>query len=311
VEDVISTRSAQREAERPGTKSSDPANGRRRSFPTALAVALGLLVGIAVAVLGPRLIDGDADVASDANISDRDAGQSDDGVADEPADDTPAPPGAGADTPEAAVTGFLDAEVMSDYESSFGFLSADDRRNYGSPAGWVVSHADVFAPILSYEVKEVASNEVVTEVVFEPGIDQVGGLTPGRAQITWDVILTAEDEWGISLKTSTVEPQYPSDEGAAGAAQQWVDARQACETPSNERSLIGASELSTSLCDASGSLIIGDVELLDDAEVARIFTAFGPEAASASRIVRVSGSVELGVVLAPIGVEWSVIGVFP
>jgi hypothetical protein len=289
---------------------------KRRSGRTALAVVLGLLVGLAVAFLVPRLLDDGDDVAGEAaTISEaRRSLDEADGSVNAPADlleDGPVPPGAGAGSAEAAVTGFLDAEAASDFETSFGFLSAQDRQFYGSPAGWEASHADVFPPVVSYEVEEAGPDAFVTTVVFEPGLDPVTGLIPGQARITWDVTTGPEGDMGVALETSLVEPLYPAEEDAVDAARRWADARQACETPSNERSLIGTPVLAQQLCDADGSFTLGEPRGLEDFEATPFFTALGAEAVSASRVVRISGPAEFGAVLAPIGDQWSVIGVVP
>lgn len=278
---------------------------------------LGLLVGVAIAVLVPRLLDDGDDVAGEAaTISEaRRSLDEADGPVDAPADlleDGPVPPGAGAGSAEAAVTGFLDAEAASDFETSFGFLSAQDRQLYGSPAGWEASHADVFPPVVSYEVEEAGLDAVITTVVFEPGLDPVTGLTPGQARITWDVPVGPEGDMGVALETSLIEALHPAEEGAVDAARLWADDRRACETPSNERDgLIGTPGLAQQLCDAEGSITLGEPRGLDDLEATPFFTAFGAEAVSASRVVRISGPAELGAVLAPIGDQWSVIGVVP
>ena len=287
----------------------------RRRLPTLLLVVLGLIAGIAGAVLVPRLLDGDeAPPAGDPAIADRPI----DAPADVRAADADVPPGAGAATPEAAVTGFLDAEVAGDLATSFGFLSEEDRTTYGSPAGWEAGHADAMPPVLGYELEPVPPSEgaaasAVTMVALEPGLDQVVGLTPARARVTWDVRQGTDGAWGVSLgEGTTFEALHPSDEGAGPAAQRWVDARQRCETPPNEfGGMVGRAVLADALCGAEGELSLGEPGPLGDIDATTFTTAFGPETAEASRLVRISGAVELGAVLAPIGDEWTVIGVVP
>ncbi|MDQ3385815.1 MAG: hypothetical protein M3503_07395, partial [Actinomycetota bacterium] len=105
---------------------------------------------------------------------------------------------------------------------------------------------------------------------------------------------------------------YPPAEGAGAAARTWVDARQGCTEAPNERDgLVGAAPLADGLCGAEGEPSLGEVTVLDEAAAATISTAFGPETAAASRAVRITGSVELAAVLAPIGDEWFVIGILP
>lgn len=286
----------------------------------ALVLILGLLAGVAAAVLVPRLLDGgDEQPGEAAPAADRRTLDEDEPVTspeDLLPDDVEVSPGAGAPTAEAALTGFLDAEAAQDFETSFGFLSSTDRVSFGSPAGWVAGHANVFPPLLGYELGEVSEGEgvttVVTTVMFEPGLDQVVGLTPGRARVAWEVLEAEDGAWGVALDTSAVEPVFPPAEEAGAAARTWLDDRQACAEPAGEREgLVGAAPLADTLCDAAGELVAGDVAELDETEATTISTAFGPEAAAASRVVRVTGSVELGAVLAPIGDEWVVIGILP
>lgn len=279
---------------------------------------LGLLVGVAAAVLVPRLL-GAGDDPDPISVTQPTRVLSDDEVVDSPddllPDDVPLPPGSGAATAEAAVTGFLDAEVAGDFETSFGFLSAEERTIYGTPAGWVAAHADVVPPVTGYDIAEASEGPdgttVSGSVSFTPGLDQVVGLVPAEARVTWLVTLGPDDAWGVSFEGSTFEPLRPGDDGVAPAAQRWVDARQGCELPSNEFSgRIGSGLLAESLCEAD-DVEVGGPEALDDATDTEIATAFGPETTDAARLVRVTGDTELGIVLVPIGEQWTVIGVVP
>lgn len=316
----ISTDLAEEEAAVGGDAGGAPSRSRSRGRGrTALVLVLGLLVGVAAAVVVPRILDRDEGTGAAVPAAQERTLDGDE-VITSPEDLLPdgveVPPGAGAQSPEAALTGFLDAEVAKDFETSFGFLSSTDRIEFGSPAGWVAGHADVLPPVLAYEPGEVSQGDgvatVVTTVTFEPGLDQVVGLTPGQARVAWEVLEAEDGSWGVSLDTSAVEPIYPPAEGAGAAARTWVDDRQACTDPANEREgLVGAAPLADTLCGAEGELSLGEVSVLDEAATATISTAFGPETAAASRAVRITGSVELAAVLAPIGDEWFVIGVLP
>jgi hypothetical protein len=285
-----------------------PDEGPRRRFPSVVVVVLGLLLGLAVALLAARLL-GEGDGPGEASLP----------VATAPvkqveraaADEGDVWPGAGATSAEAAVTGFLDAEVAGDFERSFGFLSAEDRRRYGSPAGWVGSHADVLPPVGGFEIGQAGADEVVTVVDFEPGLDQVTGLTPARARITWQVD-AGPGGMGVVLDGSDVEPLLPADDGAVDAARRWVGDRQACQASDVERpGLIGSPALANALCDATGQPTVGEPDPLGDIDATVVATAFGPEAASAARVVRIAGPAELGAVLVPVGERWTVIGVVP
>ncbi|MEX2659278.1 MAG: hypothetical protein WD232_06255 [Acidimicrobiales bacterium] len=283
----------------------------RRAGRTVLALVVGLVLGLTAALLVPRLADRDGTADTPGVGAGRTLAEERTAAADAAGDAGPAPAGAGATTAEEAVTGFLDAEVERDLGISFGFLSADERRLYGSPAGWVGQHADVLGPVLAYEVLEVRAAEIVTDVRFEAGLDQVTGLTPGAAKITWTAVEADDGTWGVDLDESVIEPVFPTDDGAAAAARRWADARRACETPGNERSaLVGSPALADRLCNAA-EVGLSDVEPVAAADAQPIFRSYGPTAANASRVVRVSGPVELGVVLVPIGETWTVIAVVP
>lgn len=277
----------------------------------------GLVLGLGAAFAGAQLFGSDDDPAAPSAATARTAPDVVNSPDDLLPDDLPVPDGAGAPDGESAVVGFLDAEIAQDFETSFGYLSAPDRATFGSPALWVASHADQLPPIVDYELGEITSLSeeqamVTAEVTFEPGLDQVIGLTPTSALVRWDVLAHSDGSWGIGLESSVVEPRYPSDDGVAPAAQAWVEARQDCDTPANERpGLVGSPSLADQLCDAAAPAELGEPAPLDDLEARPVLTAFGPEAAAAARVVRVDGPAALGVVLVPIGSDWTVVAIVP
>lgn len=289
----------------------------RRRLTTVGGVFAGLAIGLAAAFVGSQVLGGEDDepVAEVADSRTLDGEVT--GPADLLPEGTPVPDGAGAESAEAAITGFLDAEVADDFETSFGYLDDAGRAEFGSPAGWVASHANELPPITGYELGERQpaddGREIIAAVVeFEPGLDQVIGLVPARATVQWDVTRGADGGWGVSLGTSAFTPEYPPDTEVPGAVQQWLAARQQCETPDNERDgLVGSPSLANALCDVDGDVAVGEVETLDELGAQPIFTAFGEDTVGASRSVRLSGPVEMAVVLAPIGDQWTVIGVLP
>ena len=299
--------------------STDSPRAPRRSTRTAIAVAVGLLIGLGVALFVPRLLDGeDPDGAAltpgrgdGATLAEERAA-----AADAAAVEGPLPPGAGAADAAAAVTGFLDAEAAGDFESSFGFLGADDRRRYASPAGWVSEHADVLAPVTGYEVLEVEeaaddTAEVVTEVRFDPGLDQVTGLTPAAARVTWAASAGPDGSWGVDLEASTIEAVAVPADDVASTVRAWADDRRACQPSAGERAaLVGSPALADRLCDAPEATF-GPVESLDPVDAQPVVSAYGPATAAAARIVRLSGPVDLGVVLVAIGETWTVVAVVP
>lgn len=286
----------------------DRATPRRPPWVTVLAVMAGLALGIGVTVALSRSSDnGDrqlADLEEPATLN-------------EAAQGSP-PPGADGSDPRAAVEGFLDAEVEQDFASSFGFLSAASRSQYGSPERWIASHADVLPVVRDYEIEGVEDpdepggpTEVVALLTFESSLDQVVGLVPERLRVTW-VTTADEGTWGVDLSTSTFEPLYPPEDQAPGAVRQWAEAHQDCgPAPSWDGNLVGSPALAEGLCGTDGEVQVGNVLPLGQIEASSVLTAFGPEAVDWARVVPVTGPLDLRAVVAPIGQQWLVIGVLP
>lgn len=284
---------------------------------TVVALVGGLAIGLLAALVGTQLFGDDGDPAASDGPDNRIAPESVDAPEDLLPDDQPVPPGAGATSAEEAIRGFLDAEVDADFRTSFGYLAEPERASFGSPEFWVASHANELAPITDFEIQESTPEGdervlVDTSVSFVPGLDQVIGLTPARASVTWDVVRGEDGSWGVSLDSSAARPEHPSDDGVVPAVESWATARQSCDTPENEfGTVVGSPSLASQLCEAPGDVVVGEIEQLDEASGQPVFTAFGPEAVTAARVVRISGPAELSVVLVPIGDQWTVIGVLP
>ena len=158
-------------------------------------VAVGLLLGLGFA-FGPRILDdagaekttappsGAVPLASlstqqvaNASVS---AGQA---LAAAPA--VPDPPAAAASSPRATVGSFLTAEAASDYDVSYGFLSAADRVRVGGRTPWVAAHADVpqitgFVVDGTYESGNEAT--ITTATDLRSSLDRIVGLVPAHAR---------------------------------------------------------------------------------------------------------------------------------
>lgn len=214
-----------------------------------------------------------------------------------------------AESAEAAVRGFLDAERAGDYATSFDFLSDADRAAFGSAAGWVADHADYVPPVEGYEVASVDGDAVVTDVDYTPSLDAVVGLVPGRARVTWTAV--PGEAWGVALGATLVEAQHPDEDAAPGAVERWAESRQACGEPTGEWSgdLLGAPALADALCDTDVAPAGGAATLLGPAEGAPFSAAFGDEVSVWARVVPVDRPVPLRAVVAPLGDDWVVVGV--
>lgn len=286
---------------------------RSRPWVLVLAVVVGLAVGIGATVAlngrsGRDRVKAPALDSADPSPPTTAANQG------------PPPPGASATTPQAAVEGFLTAEINGDLTTSFGFLSATARTGFGSPARWIADHANLVPPVRGYQVEEPGAvgagdqrAEVVAMVEFEPSLDEVAGLVAERARVTWAT--TAEEgSWGVDLDATTLEPLYPGDDAAPPAVRTWAESHQACD-PAPARTwsgnLQGAPALADQLCGADGAVEVGAVARLASVDSGPFLAAFGATASDWARVVPVTAPVSLKVVVAPIGQEWLVIGVLP
>lgn len=220
-----------------------------------------------------------------------------------------------ATTPALAVEGFLLEESLGAFERSYGFLSEADREEFSSPAAWIAGHADLL-PLTGYVITDVGEgdDEVAVEAVttYRASLDPVIGLTPGRARSRWTAV--AEDgEWRVHLAGSTLDAVYPAEEDVAGVVRAWAEARQACQTPAPGEyagGLDGLPTLAAQLCDAEGELELSEPTLLSDGfDTTSLLAAYGPEVYGWARVVVIRSPVEMGVVAAPIGDQWQVMGI--
>ncbi|MEX0659434.1 MAG: hypothetical protein WD080_09900 [Egibacteraceae bacterium] len=222
-------------------------------------------------------------------------------------------PGVPAGSPEGAVTAFLDAELAGDLADSYLLLSLPDRQEYRTPAGWVATHADVLPPVTDYEVEGVTADDgraaVVSLVRFEPSLDPSVGLVPARARATW-VVVAEGDGWAVALQESTFEPLHPPEGEAADAVRAWAASHQRCEPDGEHTVVLGLPALARALCDAGGAVQVGDVERFNEGFDTNSFLAsYGEPVLEWARVVPVTEPVELRAVVAPIGQDWTVIGV--
>jgi hypothetical protein len=222
-------------------------------------------------------------------------------------------PAAPAETPVAAVTAFLDAEVAHDFAGSYGRLSATDRVRAGSHGEWAILHAQL-PTIRSFTLGETrpapGRTEIGAEVDLQPALDTIVGLVPARAHAVW--IAVAEDSgWRVDFDNSTLAPEYPPEAAASDAASSWVSARTHCRrAPQYHDGLLGARALADDLCGAGGPARVGAASPLHAGNGVEPFVAaFGPEVFSWARVVPVQRPISMSVVLAPIGERWVVIGV--
>ena len=220
---------------------------------------------------------------------------------------TPVPPPAAS--PEAAVTGLLDALIAGDAAASFSLLAEGDRAYLGPLPTWQ-DRISSLPRYLGYQVTGADGPAVVTEVTLEPRLDEVIGFVPGRATATWTTV-TEDGGYRVSFSDSTSEPTLPSDEAATAAAQAWVATRQRCEPAATyDGNLLGQPSLADRLCDLAGMFRAGAAAGLESfRDPSLLLNAFGADAPTFVRVVPVEGPAPLQVALAPLGEAWEVIGV--
>ncbi len=279
----------------------------------AIPLALTLVVGVALGVVAGIAVFRDRGTPAPAPLPEVAAAAAPAAAAVQ-ASPLPVPspvPVEAATTPEAAVLGFLAAEARGDHEGSYAFLSAADRAAWPTAPAWVAAHADL-PPITGAQVTEVRDDAVVTATSLDARLDPVLGLVPARATGTW---ATVPEGGGVRVhfSASTLQPSYPSDEGAAEAVATWAEARAGCTTAAQaDAPLLGSPGLADRLCGASGALDLGAPGTLVEGErTLPLLDAYGPEVFAWARAVDVRAPVAMTVVAAPIGESWLVVAVLP
>ncbi len=216
---------------------------------------------------------------------------------------------AAAPTAQAAVEQYLTAEIDRDLARSLSLLSDSERTAIASVEAWILRH-DAMPRILGYEVTGSTGSTVTTTLELEPRLNEVQGYVPSTALATWSTVPTS-DGFLVSLTATVIEPVVPADDAAAAAALAWVEGQQRCETIGQyDGNLLGEPDVLGLLCGQSGSYTAAPpgalTEFVDPGVVA---SAFGPEASSFARVVRMDGPIPLSVVTAPLGDRWLVVAV--
>jgi hypothetical protein len=254
--------------------------------------------------------------------SDDDAGDADGGASGttEPAaaagaaGSTDVPDGAvGAPDLATAVEALLTAEAAGDHAASYARLSAASRAEFPSASAWE-RRREQLPVITGFEIESPGVEATIAVVDHEAGLDPFVGLG-ARERQTWTGIETASG-WLVDAEPER-EYLLPPDEGAATAAQQWAEAVQACDRTAAQElqavpELFGDLAPADGLCGSEGEVVTGDVGMLASGPASGdIVAQYTTDALVWSRLVRVDAPVALGVVMAPIGDDWRVLGVTP
>ncbi len=215
-----------------------------------------------------------------------------------------------APTPTDAVQRFLAAESGGEHATSYALLSDADRALYRSPAAWRAAHATMF-PIVGFDVRavDVARSLVRVDLRYRSTIDEVVGVVPARANVTWPAV-PQHGGWLVDFSNAEVRAELPPDADAATAAFTWASQRQRC-APADEYSagLVGRATLADKLCRKRGAHSTGPVTRLEASDATAFVSAFGASATAWARAVALAGPVPMTVVLAPVADKWLVVGV--
>lgn len=218
-----------------------------------------------------------------------------------------------ADSPEAAVEAFLQAEQERDYQSSFAYLADAVRLEYGTAQAWAADHPDALPPVTGFELTGPVTGgdgraEVPTTTSYRSTLDPVVGLVPARARTSW-VAVEEDGGWAVDVLATTQEAVLPPDDAAVSAVQAWAEERQRCGAPEQYTGgLRGRAELATALCGAAGPVQATALGRLQPTDAPPLTNSFGADVMTWARTVTVEGAVPLRAVVAPVDDRWLVVG---
>ena len=230
---------------------------------------------------------------------------------DQPRDNTPAP------SPYEAVDRFVRAEIDADTDASYDLLSASDRNAVRSRTAWRRVQASLpklitFVPAATQDPPSTAGATIRGEALFVASLDEINGLVAENAAVTWTVV-AEEGGWRVAYQRTVIQPAYPNDSGATDTARSWLTAYQNCTKPDAELEysggLVGNVGVAATLCKTTTSQVDPPRRLGDRPDPSAVLAAFGPEADTWARTIRVTAGRSFNLVLAPFSDHWIVIGV--
>ncbi len=272
----------------------------------------GLVVAGVVLALVAGGCSGDDDSAADSSTTTTAAGPS---TTDGPTTSTA--PGTGP-TPQptlrAAVEGLLGAEVDNNPDASYRFLGPEARDQYRDLAEWTRRRTEL-PPTTGFEITDAQEDTVVAEVTHPPGLDPFIGLSPARERQTFSGV-EVDSGWLVATEPE-VEFLLPPDDEAKPVVEEWGAAVQDCDEAAGAEleavdEVFGASVGASELCGSSGEVTTGNVtELLAGPQATDLIAQYSTDILAWARVVEVTGPVTpFSVVVAPIGDDWRVLGLY-
>lgn len=217
-----------------------------------------------------------------------------------------------------AVRDLLAAEQRMDRAASFLLVSRQSRVEYKDVADWTRRRQQLPA-VTGFRIDPGSeggaadkTGKVVVVLEHEPGLDPFRGLSPARETATFAGHREGAG-WLVDGDANT-EPILPPEPKAIDATVAWVSAVQACDQAragglQAVATLYGSATGAVGLCGKAGPVAAADVARLS-ASVAStdIVAQYTTDALVWARVVRVSAPAAFGVVLAPLGDSWKVLG---
>ncbi len=217
-----------------------------------------------------------------------------------------------------AVRDLLAAEQGLDRGASFLLLSRQSRVEFKDVADWTERRQQL--PIVTgFRIEPGSEGDkgdragmVIAVVDHVPGLDPFRGLSPARETQTFTGRREG-DGWLVDGDPVT-DPLLPPDPLAVEAATSWVAAVQACDKAKADglqavSTIFGSAEGATGLCGTPGAVTPGVVDrLTPGVGSSDIVAQYSTDALVWARVVRITSPATFGVVMAPLGDRWLVLG---
>jgi hypothetical protein len=227
-----------------------------------------------------------------------------------------APPPAPAPSLRAAVQSLLSAEQRGDHAASFALLSDEARATYKDVHRWRDRRAEL-AGVTGYQLQGAGgvANSVVAVVDHVAALDPFRGLSAARDRETW-VGRQEHGGWVLDADPQT-ELVLPSDNSAPAAAVAWATAAAACSAAGTALHqavdpLLGRATAPAELCGHHVTFSAGPPRPVTGTLAAQdLIAQYTSDSLAWARAVTVTGADQpFTAVLAPIGDEWQVVGVY-
>ena len=213
----------------------------------------------------------------------------------------------------AAVDALLGAEQRGDHGASFALLSADSRQVYPDVDAWA-KHRSQLPAITGFQVTGGAdAGEALATVTHRPGLDPLVGLSPAEDRERWHGRRVGGG-WLVGADPDVMFV-LPPDRTAVDAATAWAAAVQHCDQAGANAlqavTVLYVTGSPPSLCGSSGPISVGELTRLPPGPVSKdVVAQYGTRALSWARAIPVTAPVQLTIIVAPIGSQWKVLGLY-